>query len=186
MNSTEVERKVAPRSYKTLESETIIFVSTAYAVASLLLVGVLFRFFLSKEAEPTVIGIYAVFSLIFLLFMGVQSRRRTKLNKLPSDDILELCYLVKESSNHGEVGYSGNWHITHKSFNNHAMERIFSRSTSEIIPALDYFSYMLAERCIDVSSVTDKGTRIDENVISIALSESSLSKLKIYESASNW
>ena len=186
MNSTEVERKVAPRSYKTLESETIIFVSTAYAVVSLLLVGVIFRFFLSKEAEPTVIGFYSVFSLIFLVFMAVQSRRRTKLNKLPSDDILELCYLVKESSKHGEAGYSGKWHITHRSFNNHAMERIFSRPISETIPALDYFSYMLAERCIDVSSVTDKGRNIDENAISIVLSKSSLSKLKIYESANNW
>lgn len=186
MNATEVARQVVSRSYWTLESETIIFVSTTYAVLSLILVGVVFRFWLPASAEVCVISIYAISSLIFLSFIGVQSRRRTKLNKLPSEDILELCYLVKECGNHGKEDFSGNWHVTYDSFNGHAMKRIFSTYISQIIPPHDYFSYMLAERYIDVSSVTDKGSDINKNTISISLSKSAQEKLKIYEGSAQW
>jgi hypothetical protein len=179
MSETEVERKVVSRSYWTLESETIIFASTIYAVLSLILVGVVFRFWLPASLELCVISIYAIFSLIFVSFIGVQSRRRTKLNKLPSRDILELCYLVKE-------GFSESMGVTCDSFNGHAMKRLFSTEISQIILPHDYFSYMLAERYIDISGFTDKGSDINKNTLNIYLSKSAQEKLEIYEGSAHW
>ncbi|PHO11816.1 hypothetical protein CPG38_11145 [Malaciobacter marinus] len=127
MNKEKVARKAIPINYKTLESETIIFASTSYAVLSLILVGVVFRFWLAERFEIYIISIYACLSLLFLIYMGIQSYRRTKLNKLPSSTILELCYLVKENSNYKNAKFVNNgcWNVTLSSFNDHAMKSIF-------------------------------------------------------------
>ena len=188
MNKEEVERKAIPKNSRTLESETIIFVSTIYAVLSLILVAVVFRFFLSDCLEVYIISIYVFLSLIFLIYMGIQSRRRTKLNKLPSTDILQLCYLVKENSNYKNAEYanSGCWNVTLSSFNDHAMKRIFGTEISKLIPAHDYFSFMLSEKYIRVSSITDNSNDINKNTLNISPSDLALEKLKIYEESAGW
>ena len=186
MNKEEPTRKVTPRNYQNLESETIIFASTIYSVLSLILVGLVFRFWLSDSAEVCIISIYAFFSLIFLVFIGVQSHRRIKLNKLPSDDILELCYLVKENSNYRNAEFSGCWNVTRDSFNDYAMKRIFSTDISKLIPAHDYFSYMLSEKYIIVSSITDNSNDINKNTLNISPSALAVEKLKTYEGSAGW
>ena len=191
MDELEPERKAVERNYRTLESETIILFSTIYAVLSLILVWGVFKFLLCKPYELFAIIVYTVVSIFFLLFIGFQSRRRTKLNKLPSENILELCYLVKEKSNYdddeaGIPGFRGCWNITCESFNNHSMNKLFSSNISQIIPAHDYFSYMISEKYINVSAVTDIGNDISKNHLSISLSEKAVSKLKIYEESVKW
>lgn len=180
--------KVNPRNYKTLESETIIFLSTSYAVISLILVGVVFRFWLSDCLEIYIISIYTFLSLIFLVYMGIQSNRRTKLNKLPSNTILELCYLVKEKSNYknSEFVQSGCWNVTLSSFNDHAMKNIFGTEVSKLIPTHDYFSFMLSEKYITVSSITDNSNNINKNTLNISPSIKAIEKLKIYEDSERW
>ncbi|ELA8128055.1 hypothetical protein ACTNNG_004562 [Vibrio parahaemolyticus] len=176
-------RKFVERDYKTFESESITFVSTIYAMVSLFLVGIYFRFFISQNFELLIVSVYVVIALAFLAFLGVQSSRRTKLNKLPSADILELCNLVKENTTNVD---SGSWHVTPDAFNKHAMERLFTRSVAELIPANDYLTYMLAEKYIEVSSVTDKSKYNAENNISIAITDKANYRLKIYENAKDW
>jgi len=188
MNKEEIERKVIPINYRTLASETIIFASTIYAVLSLILVGVVFRFWLSDCFEVYIISIYAFLSLIFLIYMGIQSYRRTKLNKLPSNTILELCYLVKENSNYKNAEFVNNgcWNVTLCSFNDHAMKSIFGTEISKLIPAHDYFSFMLSEKYITVSSITDNSNDINKNTLNISPSISAIEKIKIYEDSVRW
>jgi hypothetical protein len=175
----ESNRKVKPVKYKTLESESIIFFSTLYAVVTLLLVGVIFRFWLSDESEKVVISIYAFFSLFYLLYMGIQSKRRTELNKLPSTDILDLCYLIKDSGD----PETGKWCTTHESFNNRAMDLFFTYHISQILPAHDYFSYMLSEGFLEIKGVNDMP--LNKN-LHIYLSNKALSRLGIYENSFQW
>lgn len=179
-------RKAIRRKYKTFESETLIFISTSYAVVSLILVTIVFRFWLPENYKFPIVGAYALFSLSTLIWMGFQSRRRTELNKLPSLDVLELCYLVKETSDQSREGYSGCWHVTYELFNTLSMERLFGDMVSQIVPPHDYFSYMLAEKYIEIQAIIDKGCDINKNSLSICLSDKALSRLAIYEKSGSW
>ena len=175
----ESNRKVYPIEYKTMESESIVFCSTAYAVVSLLLVGVIFRFFLSDDLEKIVISLYAGLSVLYLFFMGNQSKRRAELNKLPSSDILDLCYLIKESGD----PETGRWYTTRESFNERAMERFFTYHFSQVIPPHDYFSYMLSEGFLEIRNINDMPLNTN---LQIYLSSKAESRLNIYEKSTKW
>lgn len=170
-------RKVKDIKYKTLESETIVFFSTIYAVVSLFFVGVVFRFFLPKSYEVYVVGFYAMVSFIFLVYIGVNSRRRTKLNKLPSFDVLELCYFVDNYTGE-ETGY---YWTKKESFNDHAMEIFFGRDIARGLPSHDYLSFMLAERYVVVESVSE----LNRN-LGIKLAKKAIDRMSIYEMSKKW
>lgn len=177
----ELSRKTDCIEYKTLESETIVFCSSLYAVIALMLVGVVFRFWLQEECEEAVIGVYALLSISFLIFIGIQSKRRTKLNKLPSRDVLDLCYLIRENlGNESSV-----WHTTYSSFNNRAMELFFTYEISTNIPAHDYFSFMLAERYLEIEGVVDI-PGVNNNNLKITLTKKAKERLAIYEESKSW
>ncbi len=165
--------------YKTLESETIVFLSTAYAVVSLFLVGVVFRFWMPEKYEYCVVGVYAVLSFTFLLFVGHESRKRTKINKLPSFDIIKLCYFAKNY-----IGKeTGVWCTTYESFNRHAMELLFDDSLYRSVPPHDYFSYMLAERYLIIEGIVDP--KINNN-LKINLTKKAYDRLAIYKNSKKW
>lgn len=173
--------KVKSRTYKTIESETIIFYSTIYAVISLLLVGIVFRFWLPlfpATFQVTIITAYALASVWFLYYIYIKSTRRTKINKLPPTDITSLCYLVKAYSQEE----SKTWHTTLESFNSNAMKLLFDDHIPQIIPPHDYFSYMLAERYIEIASINN----ISNNTLSIQLSSKAILHLDIFEKAEHW
>ena len=173
--------QILEREYKTFEAETIVMLSTLYAIVSLILVTVLFRFLLIESYELITISSYAVISFFFLLWIGRHSRRRAQLNKLPSIDVIKLCYMVKEFSGQGRKS----WHTTYSAFNDRAMERIFGATISEILPSHDYFSYIMAEKYI-VALPMDNSSDREQNGFSISLSETAQKKLKIFGDAKNW
>ena len=181
--------KIEEIKYNTLESEQIVQYSTRYAVISLILVSVFMRIWLPKptvlfSVESLVLATYVIISLCFLFYMGIQSKRRALINKLPSTDILKLCAFVKQVTD--QTVDTGCWHVTYEKFNKHAMGAIFSEQIASIIPAHDYFSYMLSEKLIDVDSVTDKGRDINSNPLSIQLSEKAKKRLEIYNQSLTW
>ncbi len=191
MNMEETPSEVKEINYTTWESETIVIASTAFAVASSILTGVIFRIWpptLSTLLSPEncALALYTLASAGIIIYIGMQSRKRALLNKLPSIDIIKLCNLVKQYSMHGQQGYSGNWHTTSAAFNQRAMDTLFSQGVSQIIPAHDYFSYMLSERLIVTESITDKGSDKNLNTLSIALSKKALKRIEIYEKSKHW
>ncbi len=178
-------------NYTTWESETIVIISTAFAIASSIVTGVIFRIWpptlnILLSLENGALAFYTVASAGIIIYIGLQSRKRALLNKLPSIDVIKLCHLVKQYSMHGQQGYSGNWHTTSAAFNQRAMESLFSQWVSQIIPAHDYFSYMLSERFIVTESITDKGSEKSLNALSISLSKKALKRIEIYEKSKHW
>lgn len=174
--------KAPYREYKTLESETIILFSTVYSVLSLFLVGIVFRFFLPKNYEFIVFSAYACSSFLFLIYISIQARKRTKINKLPSADVLEVLYFFKEKIKHEGDSFE----TSPSSFNNEAMIALYDEALASNIPPHDYFSYLLVERYIKISSFTFTGHYTNFNSMYVMLSEKSLSRLKIYEDAESW
>lgn len=191
MNFEEIHGEVKEINYVTWELETIVIISTAFAVVSSIVTGVIFRIWpptlnILFSLENFLLLLYTLASVGIITYIGVQSRRRASLNKLPSIDIIKLCYLVKQYSMHGQKDYSGSWHTTSATFNQHAMESLFSQGISQIIPAHDYFSYMFSEKFIVATSITDKGSEKASNILSITLSKKALKRIDIYEKSKCW
>ena len=178
-------RKTTHRDYKTLEQETIVLLSSIYAVVSVFLVGIVFRFWLPTTTSLTqglVAGLYLIASVAFLALIAWQSTRRTKINKLPSADITELCYLIKENSQE----QSKCWHTTQDTFNRRAMTLLFGADISSRVPAHHYFSYMLSERYIEIAVKTiDALNPVNDN-LPIRLTKKANTHLGIYEDAKHW
>ena len=191
MNIEEAPSEVKEINYATWESETIVIVSTAFAVASSIVTGVIFRIWpptlnILLSLENCALALYTLVSAVIVIYVGLQSRKRALLNKLPSIEIIKLCNLVKHYSMHGQQGFSGNWHTTSAAFNQRAMESLFSQWVSQIIPVHDYFSYMLSERLIVIDSITDKGSEKSVNTLSISLSKKALKRIEIFEQSKHW
>lgn len=180
-----VERKAQHRDYKTIESETIVLFSSVYAVVSLCLVSILFRFWfptITLDEQVTATLVYVVISIGFLAFIFRESTRRTKINKLPSADITELCYFVKSYSQEE----SKHWHTTQLTFNTEAMKLLFGIEISNIAPAHDYFSYMLSERYIEIPLEHNVVHNRSNQNLSIRLTKKADTHLGIYEQAKHW
>jgi hypothetical protein len=184
-----LELKIENRKYKTLESEQIAQYSSWYAIVSLILVGICMRLWMEKPVvlnsnESFIFAIYVVISFGFLTWMGSQSKRRALINKLPSTKIIKLCTFIKEMTDKSTE--SGNWHVTFDNFNNRAMIVLFGDKVSSLIPSHDYLSYMLSDKFITIKAVTDKGNKIENNPISIELSDKALKVLEIYQQSVKW
>ena len=174
--------KIKEINYKTLSTINIAFASVLYSLLSILFGGV-FYFYTNITI---VLIMYVIISLIIVVWLFIQSRRRTLIDKLPSSDIVKLLYLIKNKSGQKNIEFSGSWHVNIYSFNKTAMKELYPEIESELILPHDYFSYLLATKYIFISSFIDNGNIKENNNLSISLSIKGLEILEIYEKSIKW
>lgn len=174
--------KINEINYKTLSTINIAFASVLYSFLSILFAAV---FYLYTDIAKVLI-IYVIISLIIVIWLFIQSRRRILIDKLPSSDIVNLLYLIKSKSGQKDIEFSGSWHVNISSFNKIAMEELYPEIKSELILPHDYFSYILVEKYIVISSFIDNGNIKENNNLSISLSVKGLEILRIYEKSIKW
>lgn len=167
------------RTYKTLTSEKIAFCSAMYAVLSLIISNLVMRFLNNQEIVVAAV-LFVIVSVFFSLWALRQSHRRIKLNKLPSDYIIKILYLVKKESRHGQEDYSQEWHTYQATFNTKATDAVFEEFAGLKIEPQEYFTFVLAENLITATAININ------NSLSIKLSKKGLERLEIFEKSEKW
>lgn len=175
--------KSRERDYRTPESEKLNLLTAIYSAASIILILGIYKFCLKgvfaayPAVEVTTYSLHIAITVIFLIVMYVMSSRRAQINRLYSDEVLQVCEVIKECKIHS---------TTVADFNKQAMITVFGINIANTVPAIDYFSYLFSEGLIEISSVIDIGLDVSKNEYNLSLSAKGNQLLEIYEKAKCW